>query len=71
MSSISVKSIVKETENQTLTVKVLRLWFPLDAQKKPVAMELILMDHEVNIFSYFLIILNMYIHLCHTDNSLI
>lgn len=34
MSSISVKSIVKETENQTLIVKVLRLWFPLDAQKK-------------------------------------
>lgn len=44
---------------------------PTRCTKKPVAMELILMDHEVNIFSYSLIILNMYNQLCRTDNSLI
>lgn len=57
MALIAVSSITKETENKTVTVKVLRLWYPTDQQKKPVSIEAILMDSEVwnllEMFSFF------------------
>lgn len=44
---ISLKDVKKDTTEKTVTVKILRLWFPTDARKKPVSMEAILMDSEV------------------------
>ncbi|KAL6585063.1 hypothetical protein OROMI_004352 [Orobanche minor] len=46
MANTYVRGITKETSNQIITVKILRLWISTDQQNKPVSIEAILMDSE-------------------------
>ncbi|KAL6580259.1 hypothetical protein OROMI_008283 [Orobanche minor] len=46
MANTYVRGITKETSDKIITVKILRLWISTDQQKKPVSIEVILMDSE-------------------------
>ena len=66
MAMISLKQVEKNTTNKAVTVKILRSWLPTDAQKKPVAIEAIVMDMQVLLIFqigivYYIIMLWLYL----------